>query len=246
MSLSFKMRAIGQKYPLFGVGQTNRRVSRRDGARASANTDRYETLLAKTHNPQVLLCTGPAGTGKTMLACKHAVNHITNGSFERLIITRPNVSIEEELGFLPGTMEQKMSPWMIPLYEYLEKFTDRNTVRRQIGEGVIEILPLGFMRGRTFDNTIVIADEMQNSTNGQMINLLTRIGNESKLVLTGDLSQCDLNKDEVTNGLHVLIDKYDKYQGKDALGGKISHVEMSRDDIRRSDIVRIIVDMYDI
>lgn len=210
---------------------------------ASANTERYESLLSKHETPRVLVCTGPAGTGKTMLACKHAMGHLMNSSFERLIITRPNVSIEEELGFLPGTMEQKMSPWMIPMYEYLEKYTDRNTVRRYIGDGVIEILPLGFMRGRTFDNTIVIADEMQNSTNSQMINLLTRIGHDSKLVLTGDLSQCDLNED-VPNGLDVFVDKFDKYGDKSALDGNIDHVQMSCDDIQRSEIVRIIVDMY--
>lgn len=210
---------------------------------ASANTERYESLLSKHDTPRVLVCTGPAGTGKTMLACKHAMDHLVNSSFERLIITRPNVSIEEELGFLPGTMEQKMSPWMIPMYEYLEKYSDRNTVRRYIGDGVIEILPLGFMRGRTFDNTIVIADEMQNSTNSQMINLLTRIGHDSKLVLTGDLSQCDLNED-VSGGLDVFVDKFDKYGNKSALDGNIDHVRMSPQDIRRSKIVRIIVDMY--
>ena len=210
---------------------------------ASVNTDQYESLLSKHDTPRVLVCTGPAGMGKTMLACKHAMGHLMNSSFERLIVTRPNVSIGEELGFLPGTMEQKMSPWMIPMYEYLEKYSDRKTVRRYIGDGVIEILPLGFMRGRTFDNTIVIADEMQNSTNSQMINLLTRIGHDSKLVLTGDLSQCDLN-DDVPNGLDIFIDKFNIYGDKSALDGNIDHVQMSCDDIRRSDIVRIIVDLY--
>lgn len=210
---------------------------------ASANTERYESLLSKQNKPCVLACTGPAGTGKTMLACKHAVNHLENSSFERLIITRPNVSIEEELGFLPGTMEQKMSPWMIPMYEYLEKYTNRNTVRRYIGDGVIQIIPLGFMRGRTFDKTLVIADEMQNSTNSQMINLLTRIGHDSKLVLTGDLSQCDLNAD-VPNGLAIFVEKIEKYGDKSALDGNIDHVRMSSQDIQRSEIVQIIVDMY--
>ena len=210
---------------------------------ASINTERYESLLSKQNKPRVIACTGPAGTGKTMLACKHAVDHLANSSFERLIITRPNVSIEEELGFLPGTMEQKMSPWMIPMYEYLEKYTDRNTVRRYIANGVVEIIPLGFMRGRTFDNTFVIADEMQNSTNSQMINLLTRIGHDSRLVLTGDLGQCDL-ADGVPNGLEVFTDKFTKYEDKSALNGNISHVQMSSDDIQRSEIVRIIVDMY--
>jgi len=213
----------------------------------SLNTERYEQHLADRAAPQVLICTGPAGTGKTMLACKHAVKHIIDKSFDKLIITRPNVSVEEELGYLPGSMEQKMSPWMIPLLEYLEHFSNRKTVQRYIDDGVIDILPLGYMRGRTFDNTLVVADEMQNCTDNQMLNLLTRIGHDSKLVLTGDLSQCDLRSGH-QNGLESFVDKYDTYQLKEHndLSDAIAHIHMDIEDVKRSAIVRTILAIYDV
>ena len=208
--------------------------------RNSLNKPIYEKLLKK-QKPDVLVCVGPAGSGKTMLACKHAANHIHEKEFKKLIITRPTVTVQEELGFLPGTMEQKMDPYLEPVFEQLEKFMDKSVLMKHIKSGTIEILPLGFIRGRTFDNTFVLADEMQNSTKTQMLTLLTRMGFNSKLVITGDMKQCDYNED---NGLSDFVtkNKNSEIDTKDM----IDVVEFDSDDVERSELVKTILKIYDI
>jgi phosphate starvation-inducible PhoH-like protein len=159
-----------------------------------------------------------------------------------MIITRPSVSVDEELGYLPGGVDNKMDPWMIPMYEYMEEFSNRATLGKYMKNGIIEVAPLGFLRGRTFHNCVVIADEMQNSTTSQMMNLLTRIGENSKVIITGDLNQCDLN--EKINGLdHFLIKLKSRYS--DCGCNSIEHVELTNEDIMRSEFTKLIVNIYD-
>lgn len=204
----------------------------------SINKPLYRSKLYSGETPNVLICTGPSGTGKTMEACKAGLSFLQENRVEKLIITRPNVTVEESLGYLPGDMEEKMYPWMIPIYEYLEEFSDKKTVSRYLRDGMVEVCPLGYMRGRTFNDTFIIADEVQNSTPRQMMNLLTRIGNNSKLVMTGDLDQCDLEEE---NGLNEFLDLLNRYKHEQEI---VQHVTLSEDDVMRSEVVKEILKIY--
>lgn len=211
--------------------------------KCSLHKDIYIEKLS-TIKPNILICEGPAGTGKTMEACKSALFHINESHYKKLIITRPSVSVEESLGYLPGDINNKMEPWMIPIYEYLEEFSNERIVNRYAEDGIIDILPLGFMRGRTFSNTLIIADEMQNSTKKQMYNLLTRIGDYSKLIITGDTNQCDIPVEN--SGLVELIDKYKSFYSNDEPNHEndILLLNLDETDIKRSEIVKEIIKMY--
>tara|TARA_Y100000389_G_C17439798_1_gene507846 strand:- start:1144 stop:1788 length:645 start_codon:yes stop_codon:yes gene_type:complete len=204
---------------------------------ASINKVSYEKYLSKL-NPELVICVGPAGTGKTMLACKHSMMHLNNKNYNKLIITRPSVSVEEDIGYLPGEINQKMYPYLIPIYENLEKFSDKSTIIKNLKNNVIEIVPLGYLRGRTFDNTIIIADEMQNASHNQMMTLLTRIGYNSKTIITGDLDQCDLPK---TNGLKIFLDKLNTNKNNIE---NIEVIKFDSDDIQRSELVKSIINIY--
>src|SRR6056300_1109907 len=154
---------------------------------------------------------GPAGTGKTLLAVQVAIKQFKEGKVDKIIVTRPAVSADEDLGFLPGTLEQKMAPWTRPIFDVFREYFYANEIEGMIKEGVIEISPLAYMRGRTFKNSYIIADEMQNATQNQMKMLLTRIGTESQMVVTGDLNQADRLKD---NGLIDFINHLESRESK--------------------------------
>jgi len=177
-------------------------------------------MLALRSSKPIVIGTGPAGTGKTMLACQIAMEHIQGYNRGKVILTRPIVAADEDMGYLPGDMERKMEPWTRPMFDIFEKYLSINQMDR-----CITIEPLGYMRGRTFDNTVIIADEMQNATPNQMRLLLTRIGYNTKLIVTGDLDQSDLNDE---NGLSYLTYKL---MGMDC--DYIEHVEMDERDIVR-------------
>ena len=177
-------------------------------------------MLALRSPKPIIVGTGPAGSGKTMLACQIAIEHIHSSFRGRVILTRPIVAADEDMGYLPGDIDKKMEPWTKPAYDIFEKYLSHNQLER-----CIAIEPLGYMRGRTFDNTVIIADEMQNSTPNQMKMLLTRIGTNTKLIVTGDLEQSDLGEH---NGLAELIHKMDGMDLK-----YIEHVQMDDDDIVR-------------
>jgi phosphate starvation-inducible protein PhoH and related proteins len=182
-------------------------------------------MLALRSNKPIVIGTGPAGSGKTMLACQIAMEHILKYPRAKVVLTRPIVAADEDMGYLPGDMDEKMEPWTRPMYDIFEQFMTHNQMDR-----CIRIEPLGYMRGRTFNQTLIIADEMQNATSNQMKMLLTRIGIETKLVVTGDLEQSDLGSD---NGLENLVYKM---QCLDL--DYIEHVEMEDEDIIRHPAVK--------
>jgi phosphate starvation-inducible PhoH-like protein len=186
---------------------------------------------------KIIVSTGPAGTGKTLLATEYAIRQFLLGKYEKIIFTRPSVSVDEELGFLPGTLEEKMAPWIRPIYDILYNFISPNEVKELLEEKILEIAPLGYMRGRTFKNSCLIADEMQNSTISQMKMLLTRIGENSKLIITGDLDQND--RPFETNGLEDFLNKF-----KGRRSDSISSVEFDKEDIEREEVVKEVLEIY--
>lgn len=196
----------------------------------------YVSML-RAKAKKIILATGPAGTGKTLFATEYGVRNFLLGNCDKLIFTRPSVSVDEELGFLPGTLEDKMAPWIRPIYDVLYQFISPKEVQALMEEKVIEIAPLGYMRGRTFKNSWVVADEMQNSTVSQMKMLLTRLGENSRLVITGDLDQFD--RPDQRNGLEDFLDKF---RGKRS--SSIGSFEFDNSDIQREEVVKEILDIY--
>ena len=186
----------------------------------------------------ILLSTGPAGTGKTLFACNTAVHELKRGNIQKIILTRPVVAVEEEIGFLPGSLVAKMDPWTRPIFDILSEFYQKKEIDFMVASGVIEISPLAFMRGRTFKKAFIIADEMQNSSPNQMLMLTTRIGEGSKMVITGDLKQSDRMVD---NGLFDLMNKLKAFPDKVET---IRLIEMENEDILRSEAVSKILDIY--
>jgi phosphate starvation-inducible PhoH-like protein len=151
----------------------------------------------------VVVCIGPAGTGKTFLAVAKAVQALRCGDVERIILTRPAVEAGERLGFLPGDFKEKVDPYLRPLYDALYSMLDGERIRRLIENMVIEIAPLAYMRGRNLEGAFVILDEAQNTTKGQMKMLLTRLAPDSKAIITGDITQIDLPKNEQSGLIHI-------------------------------------------
>jgi len=186
----------------------------------------------------ITIVTGPAGTGKTLLACNAAVNYLKEGKMDKIIITRPVVSVEEDIGFLPGTIAKKMDPWTRPIFDIFEEYYSRTQVTNMVLNGQIEISPLGFMRGRTFKNAFIIADEMQNSSPNQMYMLLTRIGINSRMVITGDLEQSDKFEN---NGLKDVLQKFKLTNNLK----NILLVELDKTDVQRSELVRDVMKLYE-
>ena len=180
---------------------------------------------------------GPAGTGKTYLAMAAAVAKLLDGSLKRLILSRPAVEAGETLGFLPGDLQEKILPYLRPLYDALYDMIDRDDVAKLIEKGVIEIAPLAYMRGRTLSDSFIILDEAQNTTPEQMMMFLTRLGNESKMVITGDITQIDIPRSK-TSGLLEIRKVLKSLKG-------ISFHEFGASDVVRHHLVQKIVEAYD-
>jgi len=189
-------------------------------------------------NKKVVIATGSAGTGKTLFAIEYAIKNFLLGNYDKLIFTRPLVCVDEDIGYLPGDINQKLDPWVKPIFDIIHNFMSPSETQSYITEKVFEIAPLGFMRGRTFKNSCIIADEMQNSTTSQMKMLLTRIGEKSKIIITGDLEQTDMKYGQ-TNGLDDFLDKLNKRRSD-----SISSIEFGNDDIQREEVVKEILEIY--
>ena len=200
------------------------------------NQEQYVNALNNKED-SITVVTGPAGTGKTLMACNSAVNYLKENKVDKIIITRPVVPVEEEIGFLPGSMVKKMDPWTRPIFDIFEEYYTKAQVNNMILNGQIEISPLGYMRGRTFKNAFIIADEMQNSSPNQMYMLLTRIGENSRMAITGDLDQSDKLEN---NGLKDLIRKLKTRENIK----NIMLVELNNADIQRSELVNQVVSLY--
>ena len=197
---------------------------------------RYSHLL-RNKAKKIVVANGPAGTGKTLFATEYGIRNFFTHQYEKIVFTRPSVSVDEDLGYLPGTLEEKMAPWVRPIYDILYRFLSSKEVTYLMEEKIIEIAPLGYMRGRTFEKTWIVADEMQNCTVSQMKMLLTRLGQNSKLVITGDLDQHD-NVSEI-NGLEDFLERM-----KGRRSSSISSFEFDKEDIQREKVVKEVLDIY--
>ncbi len=199
-------------------------------------TPGQEYDLKSMRECDIVFCIGPAGTGKTFLAVASAVASLRDGDIERIVVTRPAVEAGENLGFLPGDLQQKIDPYLRPIYDALNDSLTPARVRRSMDNGVIEVAPLAYMRGRTLNNAFVILDEAQNTTLTQMKMLLTRLGNGSRAVVTGDITQIDL-KPPGSSGL-VLIQKI--LRGVEGIG----FVYLDHDDVVRHPLVQRIISAF--
>ena len=194
-------------------------------------------LIKAIQNTDLCFALGPAGTGKTYLAAAKAIESLSTGAVDRIILSRPALEAGEQIGFLPGDMKEKVDPYLRPIYDALEDMIPRSQLEKKIESGQIEIAPLAFMRGRTLNDAFVILDEAQNTTVTQMKMFLTRLGHHSKMVITGDLSQIDL-RSNIPSGLEDAMRRLQGIKG-------ISFVKFNEIDVFRHPLVAKVVKAYD-
>lgn len=197
-----------------------------------------EEYIANLHDntQRIVIATGPAGTGKTYLAVQKAVQEFMSGDVSRVVITRPAVTVDEDHGFLPGDINKKMAPWVRPLMDVFEEYYSPKEISMMLEEGTIEICPLAYMRGRTFKNCVIIFDEAQNTSIAQMKMALTRIGEGTRMYITGDLKQSDLRRE---NGLYDFFKKLEHCSSQ-----SISLTSFTREHIERDPIVSEVLRCY--
>jgi len=213
------------------------RINVRGGSYVTPRTAGQAAYLEALQSHDIVFAIGPAGTGKTYLAVAVALAALRSGKVKRLILARPAVEAGEKLGFLPGDLIEKVNPYLRPLYDALHDMLDFNLVRKYMDRDIIEVVPLAFMRGRTLNHAFVILDEAQNTTVGQMMMFLTRLGSRSRGVITGDITQVDLPHDEMSGLVHA----------ERILAGieGIAFVHLTRRDIVRHRLVQAVVEAYE-
>ena len=206
------------------------------GKPVKAKTYHQSLFIEKIDKNDLVFAIGPAGTGKTFMAILMAVRAYKRGEIKKIVLTRPAVEAGESLGFLPGDLKEKVDPYLMPLYDSLHYLLGREQVEKLLEKGDIEIIPLAFMRGRTLNDAYIILDEAQNTTAGQMLMFLTRLGKNSKMIVGGDITQIDLDR-KVTSGLILARERL-----KDIPG--IDFVKFDGDDIVRNPLVQKIIENY--
>ena len=207
------------------------------GGAIHAKTEGQQKYIDAMFEHDLTFCVGPAGSGKTYLAVAAAASLLKRGKVRRLILARPAVEAGERLGFLPGDLAAKVNPYLRPLFDALHDMIDVEQVKRFMMNDVIEVIPLAFMRGRTLNDSIIILDEAQNTTVSQMLMFLTRLGNDSKMIVTGDTSQVDLPPDTPSG----LVDALHRLKGIK----QIAQVYLDKTDIVRHRLVQNIVRAYE-
>jgi len=200
-------------------------------------TENQKLYIRMIEENDIVFAVGPAGTGKTFLAVAMAVKYLREGKIERIILTRPAVEAGESLGYLPGTYEEKVYPYLIPLYDALFSMIPYDRVKKMMEARIVEVAPLAYMRGRTLSDAFIILDEAQNTKAVQMKMFLTRIGPRSKVVITGDVTQIDLPKHE-KSGLTEAINILQGIEG-------IAFVFFDKEDVSRHRIVKSIIEAYE-
>jgi phosphate starvation-inducible protein PhoH and related proteins len=209
----------------------------RRGESIQPRTLNQKNYVLAIENHSLTFGIGPAGTGKTYLAAVTAVKALQNRKVERLVLTRPAVEAGEKLGFLPGDLQQKIDPYLRPLYDALNEMIGAEKVPQMIEKGIIEIAPLAYMRGRTLSNAFIIVDEAQNTTTAQMKMILTRLGQNSRMVVTGDITQTDLPRHQ-TSGLVAAQRILKNVEG-------IAFTHFTRADVVRHPLVQKIIEAYE-
>jgi phosphate starvation-inducible PhoH-like protein len=202
----------------------------------TTNQSDYIMMLTNPHNT-IILAVGPAGTGKTMLACLAALKAYTEGKVKKIILTRPAVEVDENHGFLPGGIKDKMEPWTRPIFDVFEEYFSPKAIKYMVDRGLIEVCPLAYMRGRNFKDAFIILDESQNCTTSQMKMALTRIAHGSRMVVTGDVRQTDRRHD---NGLIDFAHRLNKHNGD----GRVQLIKFDKGDIQRHPVVTQVLNIY--
>jgi phosphate starvation-inducible PhoH-like protein len=208
-----------------------------NGKSVRARTANQKRLVQEAEKNDVVFAIGPAGTGKTYTAVALAVRALKNKQVKKIILTRPAVEAGESLGFLPGDLKEKIDPYLRPLYDALDDMIPADKLGYYMSTRVIEIAPLAYMRGRTLDNAFIILDEAQNATDLQIKMFLTRIGSNAKAIITGDVTQIDLPKNQ-RSGLEKAVRILKNIDG-------IAHIELDEDDVVRHRLVKAIIKAYD-
>jgi phosphate starvation-inducible PhoH-like protein len=201
-----------------------------------ARTKNQKKMIDLSSKHDLMFVTGPAGTGKTYTSVALAIKALKNNEVKKIILTRPAVESGENLGFLPGDLKEKLDPYMSPLYDALSDMLPSTKLKRFLSDNIIEIAPLAFMRGRTLDSAFVILDEAQNATISQMKMFLTRMGSSAKFIITGDVSQIDLPKNQKSGLLHAI-----NILNKEK---KIGFLQLSESDVIRHKLVQLIIKAY--